>query len=219
MKIKNVYITNKYTPHKTKTYKRTNCNKLYKNKSYTYKNFTNDNYKKYITGKANNCELIRVLYKKVNQIPQVKIISLQKLKKAIVKRNLDIIPYETVYIICMNKKEQYKFGMPINIILDFYNIAGDLILVDIDKNKREFKGLSQEDIIWYTNDLINKSSNFSNYSVKPNKAIIKTREKSYDRDFDNSSTNIQNNFETVLIKLLLNIELSLATLLKGSDNK
>ena len=172
-----------------------------------------------IINKANNCSSIRVLYKKVNQIPQVKIISLQKLKKAIVKRNLDIIPYETVYIICMNKKEQYKFGIPINIILDFYNIAGDLILVDIDKNKREFKGLSQEDIIWYTNDLINKSNNFSNYSVKPNKSIIKAREKGYDRDFDNSSTNIQNNFETVLIKLLLNIELSLATLLKESDNK
>lgn len=172
-----------------------------------------------IINKANNRELIRVLYKKVNQIPQVKIISLQKLKKAIVKRNLDIIPYETVYIICMNKKEQYKFGMPINIILDFYNIAGDLILVDIDKNKCEFKGLSHEDIIWYTNDLINKSSNFSNYSVKPNKAIIKAREKGYDRDFDNGSTNIQNNFETVLIKLLLNIELSLATLLKDGDNK
>ena len=48
---------------------------------------------------------IRVLYKKVGQIPEVKIISdVYKLKKAIVQRNLDIISYEKLFIVCHNKR-------------------------------------------------------------------------------------------------------------------
>ena len=63
----------------------------------------------YIETKAKNTNSIRVLYKKSGQVPAVKIINnVFKLKKAIVKNNLDIIPYETVYIICTNKKKQNK---------------------------------------------------------------------------------------------------------------
>ena len=46
---------------------------------------------------------IRVLYKKVGKAPKVKIISdVTKLKYAVVKQNLKIIPYENLYIICKN---------------------------------------------------------------------------------------------------------------------
>ena len=101
---------------------------------------------------------IRVLYKKPNKLPEVKIIdNILKLKKTIIKKNLDIIPYERVYIICQTKK--FTPYLKQNIILTFYSIYGDLILVDIDKKKREFKSLSEDNIIWYLQDLINKSYN------------------------------------------------------------
>ena len=110
-----------------------------------------------ILEKSKNNFPIRVLYKKTGQAPEIKIIdNVFKLKKAIIKRNLNIIPYETVYIISNHRK--VVSNKIANIVLTFSSIYGDLILVDIDKKSREFKGLSQEDIIWYSQDLINKST-------------------------------------------------------------
>lgn len=109
-----------------------------------------------ILNKSKNTNSIRVLYKKIGQLPKVQIINnVFTLKKAIIKNNLDIIPYENLYIIC-NNKNLMKFMKP-NIVLTFKSIKGVFILVDIDKNTREFKSLSQEDIIWFSQDLINKS--------------------------------------------------------------
>lgn len=177
----------------------------------------NLNKEKYITTKANNTNSIRVLYKKTGQVPEVRIIdNVFRLKKAIVKKNLDIIPYETVYIICTNKKKQDKTKEP-NIVLDFYSITGDLILIDIDPKEREFKGLSQEDIIWYTHDLINKSfsSNNVNTFSKPISKINRQNAISYnERVFDNSNIT---NFEQLLLQVLKNIELILSSILKNDN--
>ena len=175
---------------------------------------------------------IRVLYKKPKQAPIVKIISLPKLKKAIAKRNLDIIPYETTYIICHSKN--LRKYMPINIVLSLGNIRGDIILINADKNKREFKGLSQEDVIWYTQDLAEKSIDIKpikqSNTIKPKKDF----EKDFERDFETSSSSTTNgnyssnsitnnvttnSFEKTLIGLLVNIELSLASLLKKGEKK
>lgn len=58
-----------------------------------------------ILNKSRNSFPVRVIYKKVDQTPHVKIIkNISTLKKAIVKRNLDITPYEGSYIICNNSK-------------------------------------------------------------------------------------------------------------------
>lgn len=111
---------------------------------------------RYITIKANNTAPIRVLYKKVGQLPKIMVLdNVFKLKRFIVKRNLDIMPYQTAYIIC-NKKELMKNMTP-NIVFSFNSIKGDFILVNIDEDKREFESLSAEDITWYASDLINKS--------------------------------------------------------------
>lgn len=92
---------------------------------------------------------IRVLYKKTNKIPEIKIIdNVSKLKKAIIKENLDIIPYENAFIICFNQK--LTTTTTPNIILPLRSIYGDLMIVRIDTKEREFKELSQDDIIWYT---------------------------------------------------------------------
>lgn len=171
-----------------------------------------------VIAKSKNNDPIRVLYKKTGQTPEVKIIdNVLMLKKTIVKKNLDIIPYETVYIICTNKKKQDKTKSP-NIVLDFYNITGDLILVNIDKKAREFQGLSQEDIIWYSQDLINKSFNSNNVNnvSKFTPKLNKQKAISYvERGFENINNT---NFEQALLQVLVNIELVLASILKNIKN-
>lgn len=159
---------------------------------------------------------IRVLYKKVGQVPEVKIINnVSKLKKSIIKNNLDIIPYETVYIICYNKKSMEY--MKSNIFLSLKRIAGDFILIDIDKNKHEFKSLTQENIIWYTKDLINKAP--INTLKKVNIPKINNIQDIYERGFENDRNAISNNFENTLINVLNNLELVLAMILKNINSK
>ncbi|MFG6318839.1 MAG: hypothetical protein K1W33_03105 [Clostridia bacterium] len=125
---------------------------------------------RYIAIKANNTAPIRVLYKKVGQLPKIMVLdNVFKLKRFIIKRNLDIIPYQTAYIIC-NKKELMKNMTP-NIVFSFNSIKGDFILVNIDEDKREFESLSAEDITWYASDLINKSFKKKNIAELKKKSL------------------------------------------------
>ena len=159
---------------------------------------------------------IRVLYKKVGQVPEVKIINnVSKLKKSIIKNNLDIIPYETVYIICYNKKSM-EYMKP-NIFLSLKRIAGDFILIDIDKKKHEFKSLTQENIIWYTKDLINKAP--INTLKKVNIPKINNIQDIYERGFEDDRNTKSNKFENTLINVLNNLELVLAMILKNINSK
>lgn len=93
-----------------------------------------------------------------------------------------------------------------------------MLLVDFDKAKREFKGLSQEDSLWYSKDLMKKTPpplNFQKpfYKVTAKK-LPEYHERSFERDEDNSSTS----FEKLLINVLTNIELVLACFLKNTKN-
>lgn len=108
--------------------------------------------------KAKNTKSLRVIYKKPNHEPEVKIIdNVFRLKKAIVEYDLEILPLQNVYIVCHNKKQ--RKGMKLNILLDFYSLAGDIILVQIDRHTREFKSLTQENILWFTEFLNRRSLN------------------------------------------------------------
>lgn len=175
-------------------------------------------YSKTLIDKAKNNTPIRVLYKKTGQPPETKIIdNVFKLKQAIVKKNLTIIPYENLYIICNNIK--FIENEKANIVLTFSSIYGDLILVDIDKKGREFKGLSQEDIIWYSQDLLNKTCNTTSANTKKNnkKDFSKVYERDTEREHD-SKLNVTD-FEKALITVLINIEMTLSTLLGKGDKK
>ncbi len=175
-------------------------------------------YSKTLIDKAKNNEPIRVLYKKTGQPPETRIIdNVFKLKKAIIKKNLTIIPYENLYIICNNIK--FIQNEKANIILTFSSIYGDLILVDIDKKSRKFKGLSQEDIIWYSQDLLNKTCNTPLTNTKKNNK--KDFSKVYERDTErehNSKLDVTD-FEKALITVLINIEMTLSALLGKGDKK
>ena len=164
-----------------------------------------------IMNKANNKSSIRVLYKKVGLAPEVKIISnVQKLKKAIIHKKLHIVPYENLFIICKYKKP--KLNIPQNIFLSLNSIGGDLIVVKIDRKEREFKGLSQEDIIWYSEDLIRKSTTTNTKTTQ--NTLQKNFARSCEKSFDGKTAST--NFENSLIKVLVNIELVLASILKNN---
>ena len=171
---------------------------------------------KLLKEKSKNKNSIRVLYKQVGKSPRVRIIpNVQILKKAIISRKLDIIPYQNVFIICNN--QDYMKTEPINVVFDFFHISGDLIVLQINSEKREFESLSQEDIIWFTQDLINKSFNTNKPKVKnytPKKPLALC-----ERDYDYISNNKLDNFEEELIKVLVNIELVLASLLRNGNLK
>ena len=70
-----------------------------KNKNITTKKKKSKN--NTIIAKSKNTAPIRVLYKKTGQPPEIKIIdNMLTLKKALVDKELFIIPYQDKYIIC-----------------------------------------------------------------------------------------------------------------------
>lgn len=162
-----------------------------------------------IYAKSKNINSIRVLYKKVGKAPEIKIIpNVFTLKKAIVKKQLNIIPYEGAYIICNNNS--FNDFMRANIILPLRTIKGDFIIINIDKNERELKSLSQEDIIWFAQNLINKMPPSSPLNLKP--SILST----YSKTFDNDKRYIS--FEKTLIDVLINLQSVLSDILKNKKN-
>ena len=109
-----------------------------------------------------------MLYKQTGKNPRVRIIpNVQILKRAIVIRKLDIIPYQSVFLICNNQDDMKT--SKINVVFDFFHISGDLLVVQIDREKREFESLSPEDIAWYTSDLMYRSFNEIIPKIKENK--------------------------------------------------
>lgn len=109
--------------------------------------------------------------------------------------------------------------MRANIYLPLNQIAGDLIVVNINKKAREFKSLAQEEIIWYSEDLINKSP------INTQKNINKFKKNfyidNYERGFEDNRCTKRTNFEQTLITVLINLELVLSNILKnnGADKK
>lgn len=104
-----------------------------------------------------------------------------------------------------------------NIFLPLRRIIGDLIVVNIDKKTREFQSISQEDIIWFSKDLTIKSAKnlkINSQQKKLNFPFI------YERDVGSNKYNNSPPFDKLLMSMLINIQLALATLLKndGDDN-
>ena len=183
------------------------------------KRFNNKCYKKAKVIKNKDLQL-RVLYKKVGLAPQIKIIKdIENFKKAIILDKLAIIPYKHVFIICNN--QEHKMQMPINVFFSLNNIAGDLVVVNIDKDKREFKSLTQDQLLYYSKDLMSREPNKIQDNNKYNtKAKIAKNDNyaPYERDIETDNTQLgQFNFEKSILHILVNIELMLANLLKNNN--
>lgn len=218
-------------------------NKNIKNVEETKNSKNVKNMQEKIKEKAKNQKPIRVLYKKPEQNPEVRIIpNVFMLKRAIINKQLEILPYQNVFLVFNKQKEIQE--EPVNVIFDLCNIKGDLLVVQIDIKKREFESLSQEDVIWFTRDLINKmpvnANNTKIPQIKNNaidinywkalkmqnqneKQLAKKQIKDYSSKeltlFDTEEKVVNGtSFETNLINVLTNIELTLASLLEIKKN-
>ena len=99
--------------------------------------------------------------------------------------------------------------MTLNIALVLGSVSGDFILVNIDKKEREFKSLSQEDIIWYSQSLNNNSFN-SNL----NQVMQKSFKDIFNRNF---YENKNQNYEITLINTLNKIQILLEKIIKNGE--
>ena len=104
-----------------------------------------------------------------------------------------------------------------NIFLPLRRIMGDFIAVNIDKKERNFKSLSQEDIIWYSKDFINKSpvkvdTKSSNVKQKINVKDV------YERGFEDNRRTPSISSDDALISMLIHLNLMLAKILKNSGD-
>lgn len=95
--------------------------------------------------------------------------------------------------------------------MPLHSIDGDLIVVNIDKKQREFKELSQDDLLWYTEDLIRKNANPKQYEVQ--NTLPPKSNKPCENNF--STPPLALSFENSLINILMNIEFALANILNG----
>ena len=173
--------------------------------------------KSYLYEKAKKKDPIRVLYKQTGKNPRIRIIpNVQMLKRAIINREFNIIPYQNVFLICNN--QDYMKTTPINVVFDFFHISGDLLVVQIDRKTREFQSLSQEDIMWFTNDLNYRSYNAKIPKVRHNNSYIENKHLSTNEN-SRFTINEKQDFETALVQALNNIELTLASLLATNTKK
>ena len=223
-------ITVKHTTDKEQyTQKKSNTKQSISSKNIKEKRIANEK-EKQLLEKVRNIGLLRVIYKKPNSEPEVKIIdNVFKLKKAIVEYDLEIIPLQNVYIICHNKKQ--RKGMELNILLDFCSIAGDIILVQIDRRTREFKSLTQENILWFT-EVLNRRSpnnldfsqdymqNYNNFSNVSSAYFNKARQNNNLQKNDLQNNKQPNtNFEEKLLDTLTNINLTLSYLIANNNSE
>ena len=173
--------------------------------------------------KSKNKAPIRVLYKQIGKEPEIKIINnVFLLKQAIINRELEILPYQNVFIIFNNP--QYTKTMPINVIFDMCNIKGELLVVQINRKKREFESLTLENVNWFIQDLSRKSPVTANSKASTEQLTNKITDKKitdqYFSEIRKINNKVNNNFENILITLLTNINLTLCTLMaKKKVNK
>ena len=99
-----------------------------------------------------------------------------------------------------------------NIYLPLKKIAGDFIVANINKNKHDIKSLSQEEIIFYTKDLVNKEPVYTPKKIHLQKSTNITD--IYERGYEDIRNTNSTNFEKTLIDLLINLELVPVRILK-----
>ena len=160
-----------------------------------------------------------VLYKRTGETPKIHLINnTQKIKEQIVKGNLSIVRYDDCVIICDTAKQNKGF-VP-NIVLNFSNIAGNLILIGYDKNKKDFRSLNNNDVFYYFDNLSRKSFRYKKYKKWKNKINKRTSNNTSSNsneentDAQKEKSNVNNN-----LNMILDIQKTLLkNLIQNKDN-
>lgn len=156
-----------------------------------------------------------VLYKKTGELPKIQLIdNIQKIKEQIVKGNLLMLRYDDDIIICDTKKQNKGFAP--NIILNFSNIAGNIILIGYDKKQKDFRSLNNNEVFYYFDSLKRKSFRYNKYKKWKNKINKRTsnnnssssNEESHEKQKEkqNNDLNIILDVQKTILKHLVQIQ-------------
>lgn len=119
---------------------------------------------------------LRILYKEVGKVPEIKIIDdTLKAKQDLVGGLIEVIPYNNLLIIC---NEEGKINnLPPNLVFDYDYIAGNCFIVGDDYTKGGFKSLTRDEIIKTRDDLMYKSFRYKVPTNNERNHLEKERER------------------------------------------
>ncbi len=159
-----------------------------------------------------NKEII-VVYKEVGKSPLLmKISNNTETLKVLVGGEIELLPYENVFIVCKKDRESLKPNISLNINYGnaVFSIRGNILI--INKDNDNFKSLSKEQALKYAKLLVDQSFKYEHFDKNgkylSNKELKRQMQKS-----QNSS--ISKNNGTSILNMILEIQ---RTILKYIQN-
>lgn len=143
---------------------------------------------------------IIIIYKEVGEIPVFKKVTNSKeTLELLIGGEMDILPYEDIFIICRKYREKLKPNISVNVNYgkaDF-SIRGTILIVN--KDNEEFKSLSKEQAIKYAKFLVMESFKYEHFDENgrylSNRELRKRRKNQQNKEKLPISNNFsQNNF-------------------------
>ena len=93
---------------------------------------------------------IIVIYKEVGEVPVLKKVTNSKETfELLIGGEMDILPYENIFIICRKDREKLKPNISVNTNYDKANFSIRGTVLIVNKDNEEFKSLSKEQAITY----------------------------------------------------------------------
>lgn len=107
---------------------------------------------------------IIVIYKEVGEIPVLKKVTNSKETfELLVGGEIDILPYEDIFIICRKDGEKLKPNISVNTNYGKANFSIRGTVLIINKDNEEFKSLSKEQAIKYAKFLVMESFKYEHF--------------------------------------------------------
>lgn len=107
---------------------------------------------------------IIVIYKEVGEVPVFKKVTNSKETfELLIGGEMDILPYENIFIICRKDREKLKPNISVNTNYDKANFSIRGTVLIVNKDNEEFKSLSKEQAIKYAKFLVMESFKYEHF--------------------------------------------------------
>ena len=107
---------------------------------------------------------IIVIYKEVGEVPVLKKVTNSKETfELLIGGEMDILPYENIFIICRKDREKLKPNISVNTNYDKANFSIRGTVLIVNKDNEEFKSLSKEQAIKYAKFLVMESFKYEHF--------------------------------------------------------
>lgn len=155
-----------------------------------------------------NKEII-VVYKEVGKSPLLmKISNNIETLKVLVGGEIELLPYENVFIVCKKDRESLKPNISLNINYGnaVFSIRGNILI--INKDNDNFKSLSKEQALKYAKLLVEQSFKYEHFD-KNGKYLSNTELKKQIQKNQNSNN-------TLMLNMILEIQRTILKYIQGN---